>query len=246
MCWIGNVNKMEISINGSQTRADGRLAVSFHDPQLPLTSRAVAKSSLACTTIYGSNAAGECIPPHWQLSMCATAKEREKLRFEFLSHILYTHGRFDYEEERSWPAMIGINEKGGMADNEFEEYIKNSIWPIYPDMEDTPGKHMLSKVDSGPGRNGKELLMKCQLHGLCIYPGLPNATSVQQEMDINYSPFKSIAHNNLKGIASAFYALGEDIPLGGLTLGLIVYGGTIPVGTTNIMCHNALTDVHSM
>jgi hypothetical protein len=38
---------------------------------------------------------------------------------------------------------------------------------------------------------------------LCIYPGLPNATSVQQETDINYCPFKSIVCDNLKRIASA-------------------------------------------
>jgi hypothetical protein len=38
------------------------------------------------------------------------------------------------------------------------------------------------------------------------FPGLPNATSVQQEMDINYGSFKSIVHDNLKQISSAFYA----------------------------------------
>jgi hypothetical protein len=48
-------------------------------------------------------------------------------------------GRFGCEEKRSWPAAIGMNEKGGMMDDEFEKYIKNSICPLYPDMEDTPG-----------------------------------------------------------------------------------------------------------
>ncbi len=46
MYWIGNVDKREIGISGSQTRPGGRPAVSFHDPQLPLMSRAMAKSSL--------------------------------------------------------------------------------------------------------------------------------------------------------------------------------------------------------
>ncbi len=57
--------------------------------------------------------------------------------------------------------MIGMNEKGGMTDDEFKKYIENSICPLYPDMEETPGKCMLLKVDSGPVHNGKELLMKC-------------------------------------------------------------------------------------
>jgi hypothetical protein len=119
----------------------------------------MAKSSLACTGIFRSNAAGECIPPHWQLPTSATAEEREKIRFEFLTHVLYTCGIFGCEEERTWPATIGMNKKGGMTEDEFEQYIENSICPLYLDMEDTPGKRVLLKVDSGPGCNGEELLI---------------------------------------------------------------------------------------
>jgi hypothetical protein len=46
-----------------------------------------------------------------------------------------------------------MNMKGGMNDEEFERYINNTIIPLFPDMEDTPGKHVLLKVDSGPSRN---------------------------------------------------------------------------------------------
>jgi hypothetical protein len=77
-------------------------------------------------------------------------------------------------------------------------------------------------VDSGPGRNGRELLVRCRFHGLYIYPGLLNATSVQQETDLNYSPFKSVVRNNLREISSAFYAADLSIPLNTSTFGLIV------------------------
>jgi len=63
----------------------------------------VAKSSLACTGIFGSNTAGEFVPPHFQLPTSATAEEREKVRYEFLTHILDTCGRFGCVEERRWP-----------------------------------------------------------------------------------------------------------------------------------------------
>jgi hypothetical protein len=47
---------------------------------------------------------------------------------------------------------------------------------------------------------------------------------------------------NLKEISSAFYPADLSIPLNTSTFGLIVYGGTIPVGTTStITCQNALT-----
>jgi len=98
-----------------------------------------------------------------------------------------------------------MNEKGGMTNNEFEKYIDNSIIPLYPNLEDTPGKRVLLNVDSGPGHNGRELLVKCHFRGLYIYPGLPNATSVQQKTDLNYGPFKSVVRNNLREISSAFY-----------------------------------------
>jgi hypothetical protein len=128
-------------------------------------------------------------------------------------------------------------------ERKFEKYINNSIVPLYPDLADTPGKRVLLKVDSGPGRNGRELLQKCRFRGLYIYPGLPNATSVQQETDQNYGPFKGVVRDNLKKMLSAFYAAGLTIPLNMTTFGLIVYGGTIPVGpSTTVTCRNALAE----
>ncbi len=47
---------------------------------------------------------------------------------------------------------IGLNEKGGMDQEEFEKYIHNSILPLFPDACDLPGKCVMIKVDSGPGR----------------------------------------------------------------------------------------------
>ena len=203
--WIKNIDETELALNGN-THAGGRPAVVFYDPHLPIASRSVAKSSLACTGIFGSNAVGECVPPHFQLLTSATAEEREKVWYKFLTHILDTRGRFGCEEERSWPCTIGMNEKGGMTDNKFKKYIDNSIVPLYPNLADTPGKRILLKVDSGPGCNGRDLLIKYHFCGLYIYPGLPNGTSVQQETDHNYGPFKGVVRDNLKKMSSSFYA----------------------------------------
>ena len=111
--------------------------------------------------------------------MNATVKEREEIRFEFLTHTMDTRGRFGCAEERIWLCTIVMNKNGGMTDDEFKKDIDNSIVPLYPNFEDTPGKCILLKVDSGPGCNGRELLIKCHFCGLYIYPGLPNATSMQ-------------------------------------------------------------------
>jgi hypothetical protein len=64
---------------------------------------------------------------------------------------------------------------------------------------------VILKLDAGPGRivSSEAILMKREEffeRGLIILMGLPNATSVQQEMDALYGPFKS-----------ATYARGEKV-----------------------------------
>ena len=61
---IANFDKTELSLDRSETQAGGRPAMSYQDPHLPMIKRSVAKSSLKCTCIFGSTAAGECIPVH--------------------------------------------------------------------------------------------------------------------------------------------------------------------------------------
>ncbi len=95
-----------------------------------------------------------------------------------------------------------MNGKGGMNNEEFERYIDNSTVTLFPDLEDTPGKCILLKVDSGRSCNCWHLLNKCRFRGVYNYPGLPNSTSMQQETDINfYGPFKGVVWSNLAKIA---------------------------------------------
>ena len=60
-------------------------------------------------------------------------------------------GTFGCNEEKEWACSIGQNTKGGMDDAEFEKYLCNSIFPLYPDARDRKGFRVLLKVDSGPG-----------------------------------------------------------------------------------------------
>jgi hypothetical protein len=74
-----------------------------------------------------------------------------------------------------------------------------------PIMEKLKHGPVILKVDAGPGRkvSSKKLLLKReQLHerGLSIIMGLPNATSVQQEMDALYGAFKSSTYAHGKKV----------------------------------------------
>jgi hypothetical protein len=39
-----------------------------------------------------------------------------------------------------WPVTVGMNERGGMDDNEFSKYVRNSIVALYPDAADVPAQ----------------------------------------------------------------------------------------------------------
>jgi hypothetical protein len=113
-------------------------------------------------------------------------------------------------------APLGMNGKGGMNNEEFEHYIDNSIVPLFPNLENTLGKCILLKVDSGRGCNWQDLLNKCWFRGVYIYPCLPNSTSMQQETAITfYGLFKVVVCcRNKSKIAMACYAKGITMSLG--------------------------------
>ena len=61
---------------------------------------------------------------------------------------------------------MGLNEKGGMDDEEFLKYLLNSIVPLFTEtVADEPGKRVLVKIDSGPGRRNFEILARLRTLG---------------------------------------------------------------------------------
>ena len=96
--------------------------------------------------IAGSTAAGEPIPPHFQFQTRAQSVETQSVN---IPNII---GKFGAGEEKEWPVTFGFNAKGGMDNEQFKEYFKTNIAPLYPDADDKAGKRVMVKVDSGPGR----------------------------------------------------------------------------------------------
>jgi hypothetical protein len=140
--------------------------------------------------------------------------------------------------------MIGMNEKGGMTNHEFDRYIKNSVIPLFPYLADGLEKLVLLKVNGGLGCNGHDLMLNAQFWGVYIFPRLPNARSVQHKTDDSYGPVKNVIRNNLKRITSAFFDAGTTMKLGQLTFRLIVYGRICPL--SGIVCRNAVNKAFSV
>ena len=87
------------------------------------------------TFIDGSNAIGEALPPHFQVSTKATEK-RERVRIKMVTYFHNMKEKFGYHREKTWPTTIWLNLNRVMDDDEFEKFILNSIVPLYPDKED--------------------------------------------------------------------------------------------------------------
>ena len=100
------------------------------------------------------------------------------------------------------PPHAIVTPKGGMTGDAFEEWLDTSIFPVFPDLAPewefgddgnvVAGPAVL-KLDGGPGRLGpasRDWRLRAARRGLLIFPGLQNATSVNQEMDDLYGVFQ--------------------------------------------------------
>ena len=96
----------------------------------------------------GSNAAGEALPPHFQFQTKATTDGGERLRNDVSRHVPRVIGKFGHDEVKDFDVTFGLNTKGGMDDDEFRQYVVNSILPLYPNTRDKPGHRLLLKCDS--------------------------------------------------------------------------------------------------
>ena len=231
---ILNLDETNLSVDGSNQRRGGRPAVAFVNPSLPRLGEQVPKSGYSLTLITGSTAAGEALPPHFQFATRATDPARIKIRFDaprYTKRVRGTFGNRDSDgnlRERIWPCTFASNEKGGMDDQQFKEYIKTNILPLYPDVANEDGKRVVIKLDSGPGRKNQELLAQLRVMGFILFPCVPNSTAVTQEADQSYGVFKTKLRQNLARITSDRLEHGKPAAIPPHLIGLLVFGGVDP------------------
>jgi hypothetical protein len=178
--------------------------------------------------IGGSNAAGEPIPPHFQFQTAAQTDDAEAIRIECMRYMLDVVGTFGHDEEKQFPISFGMNNKGGMDDDEFFEYLQKSIMKLYPDAAPVKGKWVVIKCDSGPGRLNGKLLTYLRFHGFILFPGVPNTTAVTQETDQNYGPFQGACRTNLQLLIDERIHQEKSTSLSPWIVGLVVFGGMDP------------------
>lgn len=80
------------------------------------------------------------------------------------------------------PGTLFERTKNGSADRRTLEKIFDSIIEHAGDVEDTPGKRIVIKLDGGPAvpKNDADWLEKQKKKGIILFPGLPNGSAVNQ------------------------------------------------------------------
>ncbi|KAL3771166.1 hypothetical protein ACHAWU_004789 [Discostella pseudostelligera] len=234
---IINFDETCLSLDGSSINRGGRPAAYYHDPRLPQVGISTSKTSHTTTMITGSNAWGEALPPHFQFMTSAQTDEGKQIRNDCIRYMMNVRGEFGLGEVVSKPVSIGMNEKGGMDEEEFAKYICNAIMPLYPNASPEKGKWVLLKCDSGPGRMNLDLLAELRTSGFILFPGVPNTTAVSQETDQNYGPFKTQYCKNLDAVVDERIKQKKCIQLPPWQVGLIVFGGMDP--ETNLVVKSA-------
>ena len=51
---------------------------------------------------------------------------------ELVAYMSHVRGKFGASKDQAWPIIVGVNSRGGMEDVEFNEYLSNSLIPLYP------------------------------------------------------------------------------------------------------------------
>jgi DDE superfamily endonuclease len=220
---IINFDETDGSIDDTNGQRGGRPPVVFFATDVSGGATAVNKSGYSSTIICGSNAAGEPIPPHFQLKSVAEDKNM-RLSIEWFTGTKDVKVKFGHRHLKAFPCTFGANEKAGMTSTELDKYLHSAILPLFPDIADRPGKRVIIKLDSGPGRTNLEMLAKLRLQGCYIVPGVPNTTGKTQETDQNYGPFKSAYRSNIRTLTQARF--DNNLQIGVHDLPLLVFGGT--------------------
>ena len=95
-----------------------------------------------------------------------------------------------------------------MDSEAFRDYLEKNILHLYPDVSDEPGKRVCIKCDGGPGRLDWFALLSLRQRGVLIYPTVPNATHVIQELDVSYGSFQSMVRENSQTLLNERVAAG--------------------------------------
>ena len=175
------------------------------------------------------------MPLHIMFSSEAKQESNYAVNAAWILNLPRVVGRFGHDNDKSFPASVTTNEKGGTDGRVLQQVLQHYIAKLFPDVADIPGKRVVFKIDGGPGRLDIQSLAELQSLGVYLFPGVQNTTHVTQETDQNYGEFKSLLRKHIQQLLNELYAkyreklqeqqiAGSNAPLAAPTLNRSHYG----------------------
>jgi hypothetical protein len=156
-------DELGFSLDGSKNGKGGRPTATPTNPLLPEAGKPVNKSSSKTSWMFGCNFADEALPP---MVVLASSAETPMVKAHFLRNMHEVRGKFGYPRERGFPCSFATSENAIVTDTIFLQWVSEVIVMLYPDAEDVPGKRVLLKADSGPGRFNTVFRCVSRAHGI--------------------------------------------------------------------------------
>ena len=221
-----NLDEMPFALDGAEATAGGRPAVTPSIDMVAEAGQTSDKSSQKCTLVFGI-IGDEPMPPLFIFPSSAKTMERMKIDTKKLLSFQQVHGQYGFDSKMYHDTTVAMSGKGGMNAVIFENWIAEHVMPLWPDLEDVPGKRVMLKTDMGPGRFQDGFLSRTFVEGMGVFPGLPNGTGCGQEMDQLFCAFKTCCYRNRTKLYNARHALDESATITLLDAGYIIFGGSV-------------------
>ena len=192
-----------------------------------------AAASGHATGLYTTTAGRQSGPAMFFFSSDAEKSENYKVQTSWLVGLPRVRYEIPNGQIVVMPSHVIVTPKGGMTGGAFEQWLEACVYPMFPDLAPdwecdeegnvTPGSIVL-KIDGGPGRLGKAShgwRKRAAVRGLYTFPGLQNATSVNQEINDLYGTFQQTCDDVTDDIVSERVAKrAREVRWWGLTYNL--------------------------
>lgn len=207
---IINIDETNLSLDGSDGGRGGRPSCTITIKHCSRPGTAQNKTSVSSSLMCGSNAAGEAMPLHIMFSSDASNEENYAVNAAWILALPRVTGIFGHDKEKSFPASVTTNEKGGTDGRVLRQLLMYYVNTLYPDAADIAGKRVLFKIDGGPGRLDIPMLAQLRSLGVYLFPGVQNTTHVTQETDQNYGEFKSLLRKHIQVLLNEMFAKYQE------------------------------------
>jgi len=200
----------------TQNEKGGSRSIRWGDPKLAKGSERGTRGSRRTTNIYGSNTAGEAMPPIYCYDSSAGDQENFQIKPSWVQGLPKVRCRYGCPTIESYDSFSSVCRSICTDEQLIQQIIENVYLPLYPNCHkvvtcDDNGKLLAGpvflKTDSGQGRlvasfSSLEFKERMQDEGVYLILGLPNSTSRTQEQDQLYQEFKGKTRSKTSKIFS--------------------------------------------